>query len=377
MVQSSGFKCEFKINKALDGGKPTLADVEHIERMCARLIDAALPVNVADQVELNYEAAYKQNSDNKISSVLLNYPLRNLGNVLFPSKMRVVSVGALLDEFQSHQAKYSDLISAEVCCGTHVTNTSQLGQLVITRFEAVGDSSFEIEALTGARAAEFRRNDALLQRNLQQMGAIGGHDASDKLSSPLEHHTRLHRLADLSTKTSEVTKTGDLSYLCVQRGLHETGNIWTSKNQLQHALKRYFELELVTDSSKAINALVIPPSKTRERRELPAVKYLAFDSTLQADQIVSVLKKVERLHPTLLLYNAYRGIYILYSTRAINAHAPTHLFFDTAQAEILASNKHAGLVDKKSFYRVIRCPDAPIHTKSSISNQFKKNLFIP
>ena len=356
MAQSSGLKCEMKINKALDGGKPTLADVEHIERMCTRLIDAALPIYVADNV----------NTKNIITpkKAQLNYPLRNLGNVLFPSKVRVVSVGAPWAKFKASKkaAKNSDLISAEVCCGTHVTNTSQLGQLVITRLEAVGDSSFEIEAQTGARAAEVRRNDVLLQRHLQEMDAIGGHDASDQLSSPLEHHTRLHRLADISTKISEVCQAGDLSYQCQQLVVPVTSNI-----ELQHALKRYFELELVIDSSNAANAVVIPPSETSDNRQLPAVKYLAFDSTLTVEQIVGVLKKIERLHPTLMLYNSYRGIYILYSTRAINEQSPTHLFFDMAQAEILASNKLAVLVDKKPSYRVIRCPDAPIHNQSNTS----------
>ena len=97
---------------------------------------------------------------------------------------------------------------------------------------------------------------------------------------------------------------------------------------------------------------------------------------MQTDRIVGVLKKIERLHPTLMLYNAYRGIYILYSTRAINEHAPTRVYFDTAQAEILASNKLAELVDTKTFYRVIRCPAIIQHDNNS-NNKPKKNYFIP
>ena len=241
MVQSSGLKYEFKFNKSL-GGKPTLADIEHMERVCAQFIDTALPVFVTDHVELDDEDSYDNN--NKKRRATLNYPLRKLGDVLYPSKVRVVSVGAPWTEFQPNetsrlqqQAANSDLISAELCCGTHVANTSQLGQLAITRLEVVGDSSFEIEARTGARAAQVRQNDSLLQQHLQEMSVIvAGHNvapaAADKLS-PLENHTRLHRLADISTKISEVLKAADLSHVCVQRVTHETDKHRPSKNQLQ------------------------------------------------------------------------------------------------------------------------------------------------
>ena len=93
------------------------------------------------------------NVRNNLDEIKLKYPLRKLNDVLYPLELRVVSIGTDWTNFSNSStnntsSELNSDYSAELCCGTHAANTSQLEEFVITHFSINGDSSFEIDACT-------------------------------------------------------------------------------------------------------------------------------------------------------------------------------------------------------------------------------------
>lgn len=105
-VKNNSFRLEFKFNEILK--KPDIKDISSIESICAQLIKSSLNIYVADGVDLN--------DDNTV----LNYPLRKLNDVLYPSKVRVVSIGTYWKDFVIDKNLIMETnpdFSAELCCG--------------------------------------------------------------------------------------------------------------------------------------------------------------------------------------------------------------------------------------------------------------------
>lgn len=122
-VKSAGFKFEFSFSEILD--KPTSSDINSIQAILKNLIEQELPIYTTETSDLESDLA-------KFPKV----PLRRLKDVLYPLKVRVVSVGA---PWQDHvDGKESEDFSAELCCGSHATNTNQLKEIVIRSFSANG-----------------------------------------------------------------------------------------------------------------------------------------------------------------------------------------------------------------------------------------------
>jgi len=103
------------------------------------------------------------------------------------------------------EEKYGDIVrvieigdySVELCGGTHVTRTSQIGLVKVLGEASIGSNLRRIEALTGAEAvSEFRRSQAVLD-----------HIAALLKSSPEEAPARVEKLlADLKAAEQAVRK---------------------------------------------------------------------------------------------------------------------------------------------------------------------------
>jgi len=82
----------------------------------------------------------------------------------YGDEVRVVYVGEG-DDLQSGENIYSK----ELCGGTHVTNTAQIGSFLILDESAIASGVRRIEAVTGRVASELSRAN---KRTMQQVGAL-------------------------------------------------------------------------------------------------------------------------------------------------------------------------------------------------------------
>ena len=336
LVKNNNLKLEFKFNQNLI--KPSLDDLKGIESICKSLIEKSLPVYTVDNVEYDDGEQVK-------------YPVRKLNNILYPIKLRVVSVGARWDEFKNEKSKSNPDYSAELCCGTHASNTSQLENLLISRFNVVGDSSFEIEASTSNFASEMNKNDQALLEHLNEIVEIYKKSKETPNLTTLETYTYLNQMAVLQIKISEIFKHKEVSYLVMHHVKSESVKYRPSKYGLQQILKKYFDEELGSDLKLASNSAVI--SSINPKSSL-SMKFLAFDSTLDHQQIVNVIKKVQDVYPVLTIYNRQKGVYFFYSKNPIESDKELEEYFDSAQEKILRENSGSVLLEKNSCYRIIK-----------------------
>lgn len=336
-VRSDSLKFEFKFNQIVP--KPDFNKLEQIENICRNLIKQSLPVYINDNIELD---------DEKINE--LKYPVRKLNDILYPNKVRVLSVGAKFDEFSSKDL--NNFYSAELCCGTHVTNTNQLKNLIITHLEVVGDSSYEIHATTGQNTLKVLENDEKVLFYFNEMKEIYMEPTSSKYLEMNSHEKSkyLNELAELSASIENIFKSQTTSYLVQQKIKEESVKFRPSRNTLQNALKKHFEEELIEDSPLAVNAAVI--AKINEKPSL-SIKFLAFTSILYHDSILNILNKIDKLHPALIIYNSQRECYYFYSK---NENKDVKNYFDSAQSKMLESNPNSSLIESGKNYRIIKCP---------------------
>ena len=120
-----------------------------------------------------------KNLSSNISESSLNDAVKNGATALFSEKygdkVRVVSFGD---------------ISKELCAGTHVSYTGQIGMFIISGFEIVGKGIKRISAFTSSRALEYVQN--IMNSAIESASIL--HTSIDKLPS------------DISSKLSSVKK---------------------------------------------------------------------------------------------------------------------------------------------------------------------------
>lgn len=156
LVRDNLFKFEFSFTNSLE--QLNINDLISIQSGCNQLIQKNLPVYSIENVVVD--------TDLDTLGECLNYPLRKLSDVLYPIKLRIVSIGKAWNEFQKkvfnstreNNHNHHDY-SAELCCGTHATQTGLLKKILIRNFEIVGDSNFLLECCTSKRALEMEEND--------------------------------------------------------------------------------------------------------------------------------------------------------------------------------------------------------------------------
>ena len=351
-VKSHGLHFEFAFNEKMATLGP--ADLKSIETICQDLIEKSLPICVADKVNLDKEIQEDP-----------AHSLRKLKDVLYPFNVRVVTVGADWNNFKS-STEFSADYSGELCCGTHATNTNQIKDFIITHFGSKGDSTFELDAITGRWAAQVRANDAIVQNYFKEMKELFQQKAKLQPLTSAETNYYSNQIADRSIAIEAIFANKPVSYLVKNHIIEESVRYRPSKNQLMKCLRHYFEEELGLESPHSSNSLRISTLDPKSKIEF---KFLAFESVLTHEQILSVLKSLKNTEPLIIVYNNYRKVYIFYARDSAHS-AHTNAYFDQVQNKIFETNKNSLLIDAEPNYRIIKCVLSSSNVKAPQQNYF-------
>ena len=167
-----------------------------------------------------------KNLSSNISESSLNEAVKNGATALFSEKygdkVRVVSFGD---------------ISKELCAGTHVSHTGQIGMFIISSFESVGKGIKRISAFTSSKALEYVQN--IISSAIESASIL--HTSIDKLPSDIS--SKLN-----SVKKSPVIKKIDKSNLSfINYDIPFAYHIFDSE----------FSSGLVKDTSESINGIFL------------------------------------------------------------------------------------------------------------------------
>ncbi|MFK8039932.1 MAG: alanine--tRNA ligase [Rickettsiaceae bacterium] len=132
----------------------------------------------------------------------------------YDNEVRVVSVG---DE------KYDNLYSIELCGGTHINNTGEIGLFKIVGEQAIAAGVRRIEGVCGQFALDFTRNYQDTINQISQTLKVPNNDILSKISYLIDHSKSLEQalvnasLSKLDLSTDEINKTAtkikDISFV--------------------------------------------------------------------------------------------------------------------------------------------------------------------
>ncbi len=340
IVKNESLKFEFSFNQSLK--KPDLIDIKSIELICKQLIEKSLNIYTVNNIK------------NGFDETKLNYPLRKLNDVLYPIDLRIVSIGTDWSNFLSKTNNSNIDYSAELCCGTHASNTSQLKEFLITHLTLNGDSTFEIDACTSESALEAKKNDELVINYLKEMSDLFKMKTkSDTTLSELNF--LLHQISDRSIQIENIFKYKKVSFVTLHHVKQESIKYRPSKTMLVNSLKSYLEEELNNNIKLSKNALII---STLDMNSSIKFKFLAFDSVLSHETILSILNRLKDPFPQLIVYNRYRGNYFFYSKTSIDQNKEISDYFNFVQDKLTKDNLNSSVIESKSNYRILKCPIA-------------------
>jgi alanyl-tRNA synthetase len=158
-----------------------------IEKLCNEKIDAALPIYAATREEdfVDQKKAREINT------------LRAVFGEKYPNRVRVVSIGAPIDEMlrDPKNPKWMQY-SVEFCGGTHVKNTSECKRFVLTHEEGVAKGIRRVVGISGEKAIEAVETAARLLAELDVLSAAsrdqnrdrqGADSTIDNRQSPIDN----------------------------------------------------------------------------------------------------------------------------------------------------------------------------------------------
>ncbi|XP_036367012.1 alanine--tRNA ligase, cytoplasmic-like [Octopus sinensis] len=90
-------------------------------------------------------------------------------NEIYPDYVSLISVGLPINELRSVPPSEQSKYSQELCTGTHVHNTSDIGQFIITNFSGVSHSTKRMTCITGRLAADAIKNLSEIEKLFEQL----------------------------------------------------------------------------------------------------------------------------------------------------------------------------------------------------------------
>ncbi|XP_052830844.1 alanine--tRNA ligase, cytoplasmic [Octopus bimaculoides] len=108
-------------------------------------------------------------------------------NEIYPDYVYLISVGLPINELRSIPPSEQSKYSQELCTGTHVHNTSDIGQFIITNFSGVSHSTKRMTCVTGRLADDAIKNLSEIQKLFEQLKmSLGMKEAGESLERQLK-----------------------------------------------------------------------------------------------------------------------------------------------------------------------------------------------
>lgn len=127
-------------------------------------------------------------------------------NETYPSTVSVISIGSDDDPF-----------SRELCCGTHVSSLSDLGDIVVTSHRSFGTTVRSVCAVAGSLAVAVRSQDEGIQRQMRELA-----EEIDTLAHmPLDNYIRMAACKKRVTALRKIAATHETSLLLKRKAESE------------------------------------------------------------------------------------------------------------------------------------------------------------
>lgn len=135
---------------------------------------------------------------------------------------------ALFGEKYGEQVRVMDFggFSVELCGGTHVNSTGDIGLFKITDEAAVASGIRRIEAVTGQTAVEKVQLQTAQLRQLSQLFNVKADNVTEAVESLVERNVQLDKIINDMTKAQASDTIGNLSDLVVEKqGVFQLGHV--------------------------------------------------------------------------------------------------------------------------------------------------------
>lgn len=111
----------------------------------------------------------------------------------YGAQVRVVTMGTLGAQVELNAGPQTDVFSLELCGGTHVERTGDIGAFVITSESGVAAGVRRVEALTGAAASQWLASTCTAFAAVSGLVRASREQVTDKVQSLIEKNRQLER----------------------------------------------------------------------------------------------------------------------------------------------------------------------------------------
>jgi alanyl-tRNA synthetase len=247
---------------------------DHVNQKGSLVSSDVLRFDISHFAKMTYEEI-KAVEDIVNAKIRENIPLKEERNVPF-QKAIDSGVTALFGEKYGDYVRvitFDDKFSKELCGGTHVTATGQIGFFKITSESAVAAGVRRIEAITGTKAALVIREHFELFQNVKELlnnpkdfvSAVGKLiDENSSLKKEIENNIKEKSLALKKDLESKWEKVNGVNFLATTVDLPSVDAVKTLAYALKGAMDNLFVVLGATIEGKPSLTVVVSESQ-RER----------------------------------------------------------------------------------------------------------------
>ena len=179
----------------------------------------------------------------------------------YGEQVRVVTMGSVAAHGQETLISQTDVFSLELCGGTHVERTGDIGAFIITSESGVASGVRRVEALTGAAASQWLASTCMMLSTVSGLVKATREQVTDKVQSIIEKNRLLERELDQlkakmaasqgSDLLSQVQEINGIKVLITQLEGVEPKSLRDAMDQLRNQLGSGVVMLAVTQDDKA------------------------------------------------------------------------------------------------------------------------------
>ncbi|MEJ2052571.1 MAG: alanine--tRNA ligase, partial [Calditrichaceae bacterium] len=192
--------------------------------------------------------------------------------------------------------KYGDVVrtvqipgfSLELCGGTHVGATGEIGLFIITSESSIASGVRRIEAITGSKAAEFAVNANTTIQGLTELLNSRSDELAEKVSELVEHKKKLEKELN---KTATAKLTGDIDSILNNSEIINSipALIYQTENVQADQLKQLSDR--IREKGQSIAALLIAKNDNKLNFVCMVTDDLVSSKKLHAGNIIKEVAK--------------------------------------------------------------------------------------